>query len=525
MSSINIIGRLLKITILSLGLVVVSAPLQAGGLDYQMQQVLNKFDVSKTGYKQSGNAFSFERANASITTERVNIVSFSPPRFNSGCGGIGFDLGNFSILTRDEAVSLLRTIAAQSLTYAFGQAISALCSKCATALNTLKEQINKFNQFSKNSCNIAKTLVDKLSIEENTKEFVDDFCRGSADDNGEDSFECSAVPDSLEFLEEKAENLNNLVGASGGDVKSTYTGASVLYEVYTKIQGAEGSTKLDNTFPDDVIQALFGADLEPYEVAWTLFGGKTILKDPANDDVTYKNVEPLIPIISSLIDQKIDSTTCSGESCPSYYKCVTTTNTQTGAEEPCGNLNTQSVSITLEACTWPGQATTEPTKTILDTYACNFANTLTNLRNGEIVGADISALTTVDLIILNSLTIAEQRALIFSDKDNFTKMSNVLTNDVATAIAKRAFINQLTLIVNTHNEIIEAARRNITNISKHLNKNDTAAIVGQISDIRKDLKGQFAEYRTNQVYWNIVNTWSRSLSQEVSSTSSNISNK
>ena len=75
-----------------------------------------------------------------------NVVNFSPPRFDVGCGGLDLYGGSFSFINAEQFRQMLRQIGANALGYAFKLALSSMCHDCAANLtqmmNDMAEKIN-----------------------------------------------------------------------------------------------------------------------------------------------------------------------------------------------------------------------------------------------------------------------------------------------------------------------------------------------------------------------------------------------
>ncbi len=104
----------------------------------------------------------------SLTTRnkimQENLLSFTPPRFEAGCGGIDLYGGSFSFINADQFVQLLRSIASNASGYAFQIALDAMCPSCMQNLETLQKKVMEFNRHFANSCQLAQGIVnDSLS--------------------------------------------------------------------------------------------------------------------------------------------------------------------------------------------------------------------------------------------------------------------------------------------------------------------------------------------------------------------------
>jgi conjugative transfer pilus assembly protein TraH len=90
----------------------------------------------------------------------TNIVSFQPPSFNSGCGGVDFYGGSFSFISKDQFVQLARTVASNAAGYAFYLAMDGMCPSCKAIIDNIQKKIQELNQFFSNSCQLAQGIVN-----------------------------------------------------------------------------------------------------------------------------------------------------------------------------------------------------------------------------------------------------------------------------------------------------------------------------------------------------------------------------
>lgn len=89
-----------------------------------------------------------------------NLVSFAPPSFKGGCGGVDMFGGSFSFVSGDQIVQLLRQTAANAKGYAFQLALDNVCKSCATWIETFQKKIQSLNQHLGNSCQLAQGIVN-----------------------------------------------------------------------------------------------------------------------------------------------------------------------------------------------------------------------------------------------------------------------------------------------------------------------------------------------------------------------------
>ncbi|MEE0890923.1 MAG: conjugal transfer protein TraH [Succinivibrio sp.] len=89
-----------------------------------------------------------------------DVISFTPPSFTSGCGGINMYLGSFSFINKDQIVTLFRSIAQNAIGYLFKIALKALSEMISSTIEEFQNIVQKLNEFLGNSCQIAQGLVD-----------------------------------------------------------------------------------------------------------------------------------------------------------------------------------------------------------------------------------------------------------------------------------------------------------------------------------------------------------------------------
>ncbi|MAD35818.1 MAG: hypothetical protein CMO30_15250 [Tistrella sp.] len=88
------------------------------------------------------------------------LVTFSPPSFRAGCGGIDLYAGSFSFINGEQFVQLARSVAANAQGYAFNLALGAACPQCLAIFETLQKKLQELNQHFANSCQLAKGIVN-----------------------------------------------------------------------------------------------------------------------------------------------------------------------------------------------------------------------------------------------------------------------------------------------------------------------------------------------------------------------------
>ena len=90
----------------------------------------------------------------------VDLVNFTPPDFEAGCGGIDFFGGSFSFINADQYVQLMRAVASNAAGYAFQIALSSMCERCMGTIETLQRKVQQLNEYFGNSCQLAQGIVN-----------------------------------------------------------------------------------------------------------------------------------------------------------------------------------------------------------------------------------------------------------------------------------------------------------------------------------------------------------------------------
>jgi hypothetical protein len=82
-------------------------------------------------------------AGSVVSRNRVisaNRVSFVPPSFSAGCGGIDLFGGSFSFINMNPFVNLMRAVDSNAAGYAFQLAINAMCPDCGNVMSDLQKE-------------------------------------------------------------------------------------------------------------------------------------------------------------------------------------------------------------------------------------------------------------------------------------------------------------------------------------------------------------------------------------------------
>jgi conjugative transfer pilus assembly protein TraH len=94
--------------------------------------------------------------------QSINWVSFDPPRFDAGCGGIDLYGGSFSFINSSQLVTIFRQVASNAAGLAFKAAIKAISPTLDQLISDFQSLMQNLNNLSKNSCQMAHAIVDPL---------------------------------------------------------------------------------------------------------------------------------------------------------------------------------------------------------------------------------------------------------------------------------------------------------------------------------------------------------------------------
>lgn len=116
---------------------------------------------SATSFKgQSAGYYTLGSMNIRNRNMSVNPVNIQLPSIKSGCGGIDVFTGAFSFINTDQFVALAKSIASNSVGYAFHLALSTLSPMISDTTARLQKVVDEVNRFNINSCETSMALVD-----------------------------------------------------------------------------------------------------------------------------------------------------------------------------------------------------------------------------------------------------------------------------------------------------------------------------------------------------------------------------
>tara|TARA_R110001583_G_scaffold34982_5_gene116927 strand:- start:3438 stop:4847 length:1410 start_codon:yes stop_codon:yes gene_type:complete len=148
------------------------------------------YDTARRGVISGG------RATAKIEIVDVNMITFAPPSWKAGCGGVDLFGGSLSFINADQIVQLLRSVAANAKGYMFQLALSTVFPSGATHLENFQKKIQQLNQYLGNSCQLAQGIVNDtlggMGVQTKSDASITNTVQGISDDifsswSGDDS--------------------------------------------------------------------------------------------------------------------------------------------------------------------------------------------------------------------------------------------------------------------------------------------------------------------------------------------------
>lgn len=463
------------------------------------------------------------RLNFRVPTRTINVVSFTPFSLETGCKGTSFNLGNFSIISLDEAVALLRQIAAQSLNYAFGQALQAMCQPCWAGLNDLKKQLNAFNMNAKNTCGFAQAFIDDFDIDGKVGALTDEICASKESALGEDGAVCKAaagVSNSYDAFITTLTGWNDAMTAGGGDIDSDFKGGNLMYEMYHRVD------PLNRRFESmDIFKMFFGLSgtqtLLPWQIAASFYGTSGVMTNDEGSTIDFEG--PSLPSIASLVSYKTNQ--ASGEDVIlNYYECAVAP-VNPSLTPQCTNLTkvpiTQDIGLCAATADIAEDNTAVTNKSFNDYLNCEINEMLTAFNDGTIfAGAPTNNLLRKHM--LSMLDDNEQRALIYATTQEF----QLIKAEVSTALTAYIEATLLFEVFNdfhqNHLNIAQIARKKITGMDKELKQFDSQVILfnDELLGLRDKKFAAYYKLKEMKDWHELAKKYEKDVADELSSLAS-----
>lgn len=186
-----------------------------------------------------------------IPQKSINLLSVTPPKINAGCNGIDAYMGGFSFISASQLKDMVRATMQAAPAYAFSVAMNTLCPTCNAAMQRIAKQAEEMAGKMKDSCTLAKTIVDASPIGE--------WARDKAKKTRSGLTPGSTSAENTDYFETISSTTNPEEGLSEEDKKKHQI--NIAWDALTKNKAAEWFTSVSG----------YGA-VEDYELLMSLIG-------------------------------------------------------------------------------------------------------------------------------------------------------------------------------------------------------------------------------------------------------------
>ena len=496
------------------GMTLLSNPLKSQEIGDQLDAMIatgafNYEPYANVTLSQVGrHAFSLPRMRFNVPTSSINLIQWSPPSIDTSCSSVSLNLGNFSFISLDEAISALRSIAAQSLTYGFGQAVQALCQPCWAGMKDLQNVLQAFNKHSQNTCFWAEQAVTALAGDEGFAKAEDYMCGQIGKVFGDDKLDCKGISDNISTATQRW--IGELEGI-GIDTDKAFVEGNSVYESFARVIG--NPANFDTAIPTVSSRLFFGDDLNAAEVAMTFLG--TEIAGKINDADEGKG-GPRFPLIKNYMDLlTVDHNLCEpGDphpKCLQFYQCNDAVTSANGFE--CMQVNTVPVRLNLIGDVDCPQLVTNET---LENYLnCHVDDLITKMERGN-MGVGGANLSTVQLMLLAHLTFAEQSVFYIGTEPHKEALTEIVREHFTKFLATSVLHDYLVTVRDSSLSILNQAQK-IENMEEHLigAYSNLTLMQEQISQIAEQRNEQMEGLRDNETWASIVEKYSTSTAAMV----------
>lgn len=237
----------------------------------------------------------------------TNLVSFSPPGYKAGCGGIDAWLGAYGFVNMDAFVNALRNIGQNAVGYFFQLALKTMAPEIDGLLTDLSKTMNQLNQFQIGSCQSIKQYVGtapdtrNMDLEQRASVF------GSALTGSYGSF----------F------NAKEETKTSPGNTQAAYDAACTLSSSLCLDSAGNPVLKSNFNLVYDALERAGGYSQEEMELYISLFGTVTFLKN-TSDTASAFTTEYFKPTITweDFMGPLAGTHTMKIRECPSGSDCL-----------------------------------------------------------------------------------------------------------------------------------------------------------------------------------------------------------
>lgn len=242
----------------------------AADLQSAMDNIFNSMaNVSKPGVYDGIRRGVISGGEVTVKNRIVNqnILTFVPPSWEAGCGGINLFTGSFSYINSEQLIQLMRSIASNAAGLAFKLALDSMSSLIGMNVSDFLSQVEEMNRFFSNSCYAAQQIVDTAQV----------------------------------ALERSAENISTAAGSASDTHEARQADAVALAKDTDDFKAKVGNLIYRSLAEQDVKTWFAGGDTDSYEEIMSLTGTVILTVGDKEDGKTKINVTT-IPHSLSLTD-------------------------------------------------------------------------------------------------------------------------------------------------------------------------------------------------------------------------------
>ncbi|GAB6908818.1 putative Pilus assembly protein [Desulfosarcina cetonica] len=213
----------------------------------------NMFESQKRGYASAGSL------SLRFKNEKDYLVSFAPPRFRAGCGGIDMFLGSFSYLDAEYLMEKLERIAEGGVaTFVYDIAMSVLSEPIQKSMKSLEALVDRLNQLQIDDCQAAKGVsayLKSTSSGEDQSEAlqkfliesgINDFYQGAQDDYNSSNTE--------QVMQDAGVTVSDMTSGCPEEMRRVFfKDGSLLANVAVENNIPESQTRIMSAFVGDVL--------------------------------------------------------------------------------------------------------------------------------------------------------------------------------------------------------------------------------------------------------------------------------
>jgi conjugative transfer pilus assembly protein TraH len=158
-------SKLMRVCSVAMAISIVLMPARAGFLDdfYTASGATANLTPGGVYQGQSSTVIAGGGLTTRVPNRTFNPITFSPPSFSSGCGGIDLYLGAFGFPSSAEMTAFMRNVGQAAGGIAFSIALKALSPELDSTINDFSQRIQKMVAEYKNACKAASALVEGVS--------------------------------------------------------------------------------------------------------------------------------------------------------------------------------------------------------------------------------------------------------------------------------------------------------------------------------------------------------------------------